>query len=121
MRVARPRKSIVHKNRDIAALTLLSNGSNVSKLEQWLQLGRGGEGGAQGSDRTCRKVDVRLPEKGNSNSHGARPVHLIITMKKWIRTSRFSIKNSLSGTYWWRGRRGGTPSAPETVTVLYVP
>jgi len=26
------------------------------------------------------KVDVRLPGKGNSNSHGARPVHLIITM-----------------------------------------
>ena len=33
---------------------------------------------------------------GNSNSHGARPVHLIITMIKWIRTSRLSIKNSLS-------------------------
>ena len=33
-----------------------------------------------------RKVDVRLPGKGNSNSHGARPVHLIITMIKWIRT-----------------------------------
>ena len=30
--------------------------------------------------------------KGNSNSHGARPVHLIITMMKWIRTSRLSIK-----------------------------
>jgi len=44
-----------------------------------------------------RKVDVRLPGKGNSNSHGARPVHLIITMIKWIRTSRLSIKNSLSG------------------------
>jgi len=43
-----------------------------------------------------RKVDVRLPGKGNSNSHGARPVHLIITMIKWIRTSRLSIKNSLS-------------------------
>ena len=43
-----------------------------------------------------RKVDVRLPGKGNSNSHGARPVHLIITMMKWIRTSRLSIKNSLS-------------------------
>ena len=28
-----------------------------------------------------RKVDVRLPGKGNSNSHGARPVHLIITVK----------------------------------------
>jgi len=25
-----------------------------------------------------------------------RPVHLIITMIKWIRTSRLSIKNSLS-------------------------
>jgi len=43
-----------------------------------------------------RKVDVRLPGKGNSNSHGARPVHLIITMITWIRTSRLSIKNSLS-------------------------
>ena len=42
------------------------------------------------------KVDARLPGKGNSNSHGARPVHLIITMTKWIRTSRLSIKNSLS-------------------------
>jgi len=42
-----------------------------------------------------RKVDVRLPGKGNSNSHGARPVHLIITMIQWIRTSRLSIKNFL--------------------------
>jgi len=31
------------------------------------------------------------------HSHGARPVHLIITMIKWTRTSRLSIKNSLSG------------------------
>ena len=43
-----------------------------------------------------RKVDVRLPGKGNSNSHGARPVHLIMMMMKWIQTSRLSIKNSLS-------------------------
>ena len=42
-----------------------------------------------------RKVDVRLPGKGNSNSHGARLVHPIITMIEWIRTSRLSIKNSL--------------------------
>jgi len=41
-----------------------------------------------------RKVDVMLPGKEDSNSHGARPVHLIITMQKWIRTSRLSIKNS---------------------------
>jgi len=42
-----------------------------------------------------RKVDVRLPGKGNSHTHGARPVHLIIMMIKWIRTGRLSIKNSL--------------------------
>ena len=45
-----------------------------------------------------RKVNVRLPEKGNLNSHGARPVHLIITMIKWIWTSRLSIKKSLFGS-----------------------
>ena len=33
------------------------------------------------------KVDVRLPGKGNSHSHGARPVHLI-TVIKWIRARR---------------------------------
>ena len=43
-----------------------------------------------------RKVYVRRPGKGNSNSHGARPVHLIIILMKWIRTSRLSKKNSLS-------------------------
>jgi len=26
-------------------------------------------------DRFLRKVDIRLPEKGNSNSRGARPVY----------------------------------------------
>ena len=44
----------------------------------------------------CSKVDIKLPGKGNSNSHGARPVHLIITMIQWIRTCRMSIQNSLS-------------------------
>jgi len=46
---------------------------------------------------TCpyMKVDVRLPEKNKSKSHSARPVHLIITMTKWFRTSRLSIKKSL--------------------------
>jgi hypothetical protein len=48
-----------------------------------------------------RKVDVRLPEKGNSNSLGARPVHLIITMIKWFRTSRLSTRNSLSLEVVW--------------------
>ena len=39
--------------------------------------------------------EVRLPGKGNSNSHGARPDHLFITMIKRIRTSRLSIKHFL--------------------------
>ena len=43
-----------------------------------------------------KKVDVRLPGKGNSTPHGARPVHLIITMIKWIWTSRLSIINCFS-------------------------
>ena len=54
------------------------------------------------------KVDVRLPGKRNSNSHGARPVHLIITMIKWIQTSRLSIKNSLSGRRVFSGDAIGT-------------
>ena len=29
---------------------------------------------------------MHLQANQNSNSHGARPVHLIITMIKWIRT-----------------------------------
>ena len=48
--------------------------------------------------RGSRKVDARLPGKRHLNSHFARPVHLIITMIKWIRTSRLAIKNSLSGS-----------------------
>ena len=50
-----------------------------------------------------------------TNSHGARPVHLIITMIKWIRTSRLSIENSLSlGT---RGLASGleAPASPGAV------
>ena len=39
------------------------------------------------------KVDIRLPGKGDSNSHGARPVR---QKHRWTRTSRLSIKNSLS-------------------------
>ena len=57
-----------------------------------------------------RKVDVRLPEKGNSKSHGARPFHLIITMIKWIRTSRLSRKNPplFLCSIWGRGFREST-------------
>ena len=48
--------------------------------------------------------------KGNSNCHGARPVHLIITMIKWIRPSRLSLKNSL----WWGGEGRRLPTASDT-------
>ena len=56
--------------------------------------------------RGSRKIDVRLPGKGNTNSPGARPVHPIISMIQWIRTSRLSIKNSLAA------RRGGAYTSP---------
>ena len=55
------------------------------------QAGRAGAEGAQLS----RNVDMRLPRKGSSSSHGARPVHQIISMVKQILTSRLSIKKSL--------------------------
>jgi len=35
--------------------------------------------GARDLPAESRKVDVRLPTRGNSNSHGARPVHLILS------------------------------------------
>ena len=46
----------------------------------------------QGVAKGPVKVDMRLPGKGNSNTYGARPAHLI----KWFRASRLSIKNSPS-------------------------
>jgi len=65
----------------------------------------------QGLEST-RKVDVSIPGKGNSNTHGARPVHLIISMIKWIRTSELSIQNSLwipaSPAGWWLQWGGGS-------------
>ena len=37
---------------------------------------RGADGKAvSGKRKGMMKVDIRLPGKGNSNSHGARPVH----------------------------------------------
>ena len=47
--------------------------------------------GLVGGTGRSRKVDTRLPGTGNSNSHGARPVHRIFSMIEWIRTSRLSI------------------------------
>ena len=72
---------------------------------------------------TTRKVAIRQPGKRNSNYHGARPVHQIIFMMKWIRTSRLSIKNSLSGlcfpvtsSYAIRGARLPAPLPSEDGT-----
>ena len=62
---------------------------------------------SRGCVSSFRKVDARLPGKGDSNSHGARPVHLFITMIKWIRNSRLSIKNSLSVCSWQEHGAGG--------------
>ena len=38
--------------------------------------------------------------KENSYTHGAKPVHLIITMIKRVRTSRLTIKKSQSLQEW---------------------
>jgi len=71
----------------------------------------------QGYEPRPRKVDVRLPGKGKSNSRGARPDHLIITMIKWTRTSRLSIKKSLSRRSWKRsGRTRTRTSSSATLT-----
>jgi len=67
------------------------------------------EAGALKNRAGPMQVDVRLPGKGNSNPHGARPVHQIISMIKWIRTSRLSIKNSLSLGGWGPDRRSRGP------------
>ena len=58
---------------------------------------------------------------GDALSHGARPVHQIISTIKWNRTSKVSIKNSLWG--WggglpsvriaWRGRGCDAPAGDE--------
>ena len=64
----------------------------------------------------ARNVDIRQLGKGNSNYPGARPVQQIISMMKWIRTSRLSMHDSLSGKEsirvpgsgfrgWWLGER----------------
>ena len=65
--------------------------------------------GSEGSRAPTRKVDVRLLGTENSTSHGARPVHFIITMMQWIRTSRLSIKNSLSSRGPWQLRQEPVP------------
>ena len=42
-------------------------------------------------------VDVEDVERAEGvHSYGARPVHLVITMIQWIRTSRLAIQNSIS-------------------------
>ena len=48
-----------------------------------------------GLGNPTRNIDVRLPGQGNSNLHGARLVHLIITMMRWFRTRRLSSKECL--------------------------
>ena len=86
------RVPVVHADGiDIVSTTTPSFATSVGS-----GLPRGGGVACIRREMRFRKVDVRLPGKGNSNSHGARPVHLIISMIKWTRTSRLSIKNSLS-------------------------
>jgi len=46
------------------------------KAVTWLQVVNGSEAAPSPSHaESVRKVDIRLPGKGNSNSHGTRPVY----------------------------------------------
>ena len=54
----------------------------------------------------CQKGRNKAAWKSEFESHGARPVHQIISMIKWIQTRRLSIKLSLSLT-WYRVRHLG--------------
>ena len=56
----------------------------------------------------------------NSNSHGARPVHLIITMIKWFRTSRLSINLSVQALERIPGlKEAATPKLLHEAATLY--
>jgi hypothetical protein len=88
------------RNRDLGRFGLRGLGSRV-----WGFVVYGLGVRASECCRVSRKVDIRLPGKGVSNSHGARPVHLIFKTIKLIRTSRMSIKDSISAGYvalFWR-------------------
>jgi hypothetical protein len=64
-------------------MAVLGEGGLFLMIEDPLNRKRGGivDGAGRGMrGRKARKVDVRLPEKGNSNFHGARPVHVLIAM-----------------------------------------
>ena len=71
-----------------------------------------GFGAWESEDLPSWKVDARLPGNENArlpgnenaNSHGARSVHQIISMIKWIRTSKLSDKKSLSLGFRVRGQ-----------------
>jgi len=52
-----------------------------------------------------REVDIRLPGKGNSNSVAQGRSTKTISMIKWIRTSRLSMKNSLLNPYRFRANK----------------
>ena len=77
-------KTIWFKTRHLKTL-------KVSQAQKWLHI-------PQTSDIECTtgRAEARIPEKVNSSSHSARPVHVIIMMIKLIWTSRLSMKNSLS-------------------------
>ena len=52
------------------------------------------EAARQEALRSVHEVEAQV--RTQVRTHVARPVHLIFTMIKWIRTGRLSINNSLS-------------------------
>jgi len=64
-----------------------------SEIKLRLMTWRGRRGTTPTRSTSCRPRPTSTPSsrKQGMASHGARPVHLIITMIKWIRTSRLSL------------------------------
>ena len=61
-------------------------------------------------------MQVRLVTGEGRLLAGTRPVHLIITVMNWIRTSGLSIKKSLSGR---RGRKRFSGAKPSAMMHVY--
>ena len=67
-----------------------------------------------------RREDMILHEKDNSNPHGARPVHQIISMINWTWTSKLSVKISFSGVSWFGFRVPGSGLRASSFGLLVI-
>ena len=79
--------------------------------------------GLRATVRASDHIRIRTPDPDQESCpHGARPVHLIVTMVEWTRTSRMAMKNSPSSRCrWFQGSRPPPirSSPPAARLVIY--